>query len=398
MERVMALLPEVRRARRYGIQPQICGCRVCSTLRRDEVLASVTRRKDTTLLFGVARVYAQSLTLAGYPTWTSLMNCDPAVLAEQFSAGGHKAVTTREVQRWQLHAGSYRANAPLLADWACAFPAGDTYLALDLEYDPDDAGVWLIGACLVAGEDRTWKFYWADSAREQIENLRNLARLVARHSGLPVVTWSGVSADIPILRKASELHRLGPILDGLFGNHVDAYQWTVDNLRLPVPGLGLNDVAAYFGVPRLSDVRDGLQALLLYQQYLHTKSPELKERLINYNRDDLEALISVTGHIREIATVAEGRVQGGASDANPRRRPQFTRSNRANDTVHAELGLVPRGPKGGPERRYRAVYAAYRLKALGRNPGGCDPTRKAAHEYALEVVRLEFPDFHPRWS
>ena len=28
MERVMALLPEVRKARRYGVQPQICGCRV----------------------------------------------------------------------------------------------------------------------------------------------------------------------------------------------------------------------------------------------------------------------------------------------------------------------------------------------------------------------------------
>ena len=82
-DEVQRILKEVRHARRYGVQPRICGCVVCRELRGDEVLAATLQRKDLTLIFGVGRDYAEPWrTLASLttticlPRITSRCRCD----------------------------------------------------------------------------------------------------------------------------------------------------------------------------------------------------------------------------------------------------------------------------------------------------------------------------------
>jgi predicted RecB family nuclease len=145
IERVTRLLPEILRAREYGVQPQVCGCDVCRTVLRDEILAAVARTKHPSLLFGVGRTYARLLAELGFPTWTSVLKADPEVLAERFRSARHYSVTPAEIRRWQLHGHSYRKKKPLLADDASPFPVGEHFLTLDLEYDTVGDDIWLIG-------------------------------------------------------------------------------------------------------------------------------------------------------------------------------------------------------------------------------------------------------------
>ena len=71
---------------------------------------------------------------------------------------------------------------------------------------------------------------------------------------LPVVTWSGPSADIPQLANAAArwkmvgwrtLHNWLPELER---RHVDLCRLVREHLALPIPRLGLKEVAAYLGV------------------------------------------------------------------------------------------------------------------------------------------------------
>jgi predicted RecB family nuclease len=203
-----------------------------------------------------------------------------------------------EVSRWRQHAHSYAAGQPITFDLlAAAVPVGKSFIVLDLEYDPEPGEpgslIWLVGACVVDGDTQEHLVLWADSTEDEERNLRALAELVRRRPAVPVVTWAGNGAEAPRLRAAVEHSRAPLGLDPLFERHVDLYAYARRHVRLPIPSLSLKDVAEYFGIPRLSGVVDGLQALLLHEQYRRTHDAALRDHLIDYNRDDLDALVGV---------------------------------------------------------------------------------------------------------
>ena len=74
--------------------------------------------------------------------------------------------------------------------------------------------IWLIGTCFVEpGDKRSYKFFWANNRRDQGRNLRRLAALIDAHPDVPVVTWSGTSAELPLLDRVTQRHRLGSLFD-----------------------------------------------------------------------------------------------------------------------------------------------------------------------------------------
>jgi predicted RecB family nuclease len=302
-EEVLRLVEQVREARRRGVRLRICGCNVCSRVRREEVHQAAIQSKDLTLIFGIGRVYARVLEDLGVATWEDLLRCDVQAVAASFRARGYQPVSVMEVSRWRQHAHSYAAGRPVVFDLlatdadADAVPVGESFIALDLEYDsePGEPGslIWLVGACIVDGDIQEHVVLWADTTDDEERNLRALGELVRRRPAVPVVTWAGNGAERPRLRAVVECSRVPLGLDPLFERHVDLYAYARRHVRLPIPSLSLKDVAEYFGIPRFSGVADGLQALLLHGQYRRTGDAVLRDRLIDYNRDDLDALVGI---------------------------------------------------------------------------------------------------------
>jgi predicted RecB family nuclease len=143
---------------------------------------------------------------------------------------------------------------------------------------------------------------WTDNAEGEARILTELGALIRANPGLPVVTWAGHCADIPELQKAiGREPALQASLAGLFSRHVDMFLFARDNVRLPIPELSLKEVASYFGIPRISSIAGGFRARMMYAQYQQSRETSLRERLIDCNRDDLDAL---TGVIREFQSLA----------------------------------------------------------------------------------------------
>jgi len=116
-----------------------------------------------------------------------------------------------------------------------------------------------------------------------------------------VVTWNGNGADIPQLRIAIKRHNLRQGLDQIESRHLDLYQDASKSLRLPILELALKPVASYFAIPKVSRIRDGLEAMMWFQQYRKSQDEserdKIKTKLVDYNREDLEALVGVAEHI-----------------------------------------------------------------------------------------------------
>ena len=72
-------------------------------------------------------------------------------------------------------------------------------------------------------------------------------------------------------------------------------------MRLPIPELGLESVATYYGIPKLSLISDGFEAQWRYAEYRTCRAKgrrrALKAHLIEYNHGDLEALAGIAEHL-----------------------------------------------------------------------------------------------------
>jgi predicted RecB family nuclease len=256
------------------------------------------RTCDVTLIFGVGRTYASVLEAkCSIRTWKRLINCDEEEVSDIFRSVGYHMVTPAVVAKWKLHAQAYSTALPALRVQPVPFPVGDAYLALDLEYD-EASHVWLIGAYVVSGTDCTHILGWGDDDHQEKKALRTLMKVVTANAHLPVVTWSGTSADIPVLVKAGQRSRVN--VEPLLERHVDLYTWVDANLRLPIPRFGLTEVAAYFGIPRVSAISGGLEAVTKYRRCVATGDVALREQLLDYNRDDLDCLVGVVHHLRAL--------------------------------------------------------------------------------------------------
>jgi predicted RecB family nuclease len=328
LQKVRRLVEQIRRARRKGVRPRICRCPVCSGPRRNEIHQAATQRKDVTLIFGIARHYAQVLEDLGVATWEDLLHSDVPTLTASFRAQGYPTITAMEICRWQQHARSYKLGHPVtfndLATSAAAdFPIGGPFIALDLEYDSEhdepESLIWLVGACVVDGDRQERLNLWADSPKDEEHNLRALGELARDHPTLPVVTWAGDGAEVPQLWAATKRRGIGPDLDSLLERHIDLFVYVRRHVRLPIPHLGLKDVAAYFGIPRLSSVASGLAARSLHDRYRRTRDRRLRDRLIDYNRDDLDALVGVSQQLAQLIDPAIGVSPGVSPPAITRR-------------------------------------------------------------------------------
>lgn len=292
-DNVMTYIGRVRYGRLNGVRPRVCRCQLCRGSRRHEVLAAAHEVEDVTLINGIAVPRADRLTEIGIYTWRHLL----ATEAEEIRAclATHRDhVGLREIGRWKHHARAYDQRAPVT--FGPAPQIGTKFIALDLEY-VNASQIWLAGVAIVDDARIEYHLIWSATAGEQRDGLLELVQLLQEHTGLPLVTWAGESADVPVLRAALAAAGLPGLLDNVLATHIDLYQHALRSRRWPIPELGLKQLCELLKIDRVSTVRDGLQAQALYYQMTASTDPEerkqLRDRLGDYCRDDLDGLIEI---------------------------------------------------------------------------------------------------------
>lgn len=161
--------------------------------------------------------------------------------------------------------------------------------------------LWLAGVSVVTDGGMTHQFL-ADKESIASERLAVafLADVLGPHRDLPVVTWSGESADCPVLRKAAARCGMADPMEGRW--HVDLYRFAERALRLPTPRLKLKDLADYFQIPRRDDIESGTQAVMTFKRLVATSNGQqrrrLEKQLLDYNKDDIDVLVGVTDELR----------------------------------------------------------------------------------------------------
>jgi predicted RecB family nuclease len=311
-------LQAIRRGRLYPVRPRICNCRACRTLLRSEVLAATRQDHDLTLINGIARARADHLATAGIETWDDLLAADPRMIQRRLAARRDR-IGIDEVLRWRYHALSYRDDRPVTFGEPPTL--GPKFIALDLEYEIIGRRIWLIGVGIVDGDFVDHRVIWAEYADEERQALMDVADLVARHPETKIVTWAGITADMPALRAAAHRHGLQEALAPVFDRHLDLYAHADRTVRFPIPDLRLKDVSSYLELERASVVTDGFDAVQLYGRMGWEPDPArravLHARLTDYCTEDVDGLVEIARRFEQGFSEAEPPETTGCSPAAP---------------------------------------------------------------------------------
>jgi len=101
------LIAQLRRARRYGVKPRVCGCIACSGPLAEQVLRLTRRGKDLSMIWGIGPRYAEVLEGLGLGDYDALIDCDPRRIARDLRAR-RRFVGAEQVEQWRQHARAYQ--------------------------------------------------------------------------------------------------------------------------------------------------------------------------------------------------------------------------------------------------------------------------------------------------
>lgn len=314
-EQLKECLQGIRRGRLYGVRPRICRCRACRTLLHDDVIAATRQNHDVTLIDGIARPRADHLVTAGVATWDDLLTADLEMIRKHLAARGDH-VGIDEVLRWRYHARSYQDDRPVTFGQPPTL--GKKFIALDLEYEIIGRRIWLIGVGVVDGDDVQHRVIWAAAPDQERQALLELADLVVRHPDTKIVTWAGLTADMPALRGAADRHGLRQALSPVFRRHMDLYEHADRSIRFPIPELTLKAISSYLALERVSAVTDGFDAVQIYGRLMREPDPgrqaAISARLTDYCEEDVDELAQIARHLEQGFSESE-RLDNATSSA-----------------------------------------------------------------------------------
>ncbi|MHA1196510.1 MAG: TM0106 family RecB-like putative nuclease [Promethearchaeota archaeon] len=175
------------------------------------------------------------------------------------------------------------------------FNVGDAFF--DLEYMPDKEAPIIFSISLGIINDKKeldLKNWFADEPNLSSFIVNKFYEFLKKNQINVLSGWSIKSADIPQLKKVSKLPKNIKF--------VDVYQHLIKNFAFPTIYDGLKYITEYlfdYDFTTNLNIRNGLQAISLYQQFLESKNLEFKNAIIKYNNLDVIQTFNIVKWINE---------------------------------------------------------------------------------------------------
>lgn len=243
----------------------------------------------------------------------------------------------------------------------------------DMEGDPFFAGgglEYLFGVTLRAGagEERTpFVSFWGDDrAAEKVAFEAFVDFVTARYHAAPnlhVFHYANYE-KAALIRLAGRHATRGAEIDMLLeaGVFVDLYNVVRQALQCSTDSYSIKAIERFYRPPRTAAVHDAIASVLEFERYRGCGDPQLRERILEYNRDDCESTLDLYDWLR--ARRDEYRAAGGAIVAalpEPELDEKKLADREAREAEHAALVAALGG--GPAERRLATLLDYHRTEA-----------------------------------
>jgi predicted RecB family nuclease len=264
-----------------------------------------------------------------------------------------------------------------------------TPVYLDVEGMPDRDVYYLIGARVVTAHGPAQHQFWANDAAEEKHIWQELVDLLATIPDPQIIHYGSYEKDF--LKRMQDRYGAPPQASttGMaIQRGVNLLSLIFAQIYFPTYSNGLKEIGRYLGFHWPEGVGSGLESIVWRSRWEVSRDPEEKQRLLDYNRLDCEALERVTGALLNLVRDApsEGRLpQHDVVRASDIRREGLYKFKR-NAFVIPDLEVINRAAYWDYQRE--RVYVKSSHKAKGRS-------RRKANRRSVVTLRpnttIEYP-------
>ncbi|MBI1956147.1 MAG: TM0106 family RecB-like putative nuclease [Acidobacteria bacterium] len=177
-------------------------------------------------------------------------------------------------------------------------PAGEQ-IFLDIETDHVQSYIWLIG--VYSERDGSLRQFFAEHPQKEREILEAFVDYAEQKQRAVFLSVSGSHFDRCVILNRLKEHGLS----GHFHGQIeDIYQALENCVALPICTLQLKDVAACLGFQYRHPDLSGKAMPSEYEKYMRTRKPSQRNKLLEYNEDDVMSMRHVVRRLIEICSVS----------------------------------------------------------------------------------------------
>jgi predicted RecB family nuclease len=225
-------------------------------------------------------------------------------------------------------------------------PRNPVELFLDFEGVPDRDSYYLAGLLVCRGSEAEYESFWADGATGEAAMWSALIERLAAFPDSPVYHYG--SYEKKAFATLAKRHRSG---DTLSDRLVNVASSVYGKVYFPVRSNGLKSLGLLVGATWTDPQASGLQSLVWRHKWERTRDERFRQALIQYNREDCEAVQLLVNRLDQIR-------QDAASDpsiefaSRPKRH-----ATEAGKAIHGQFegysSQRRRSPKGGKSTSVR---------------------------------------------
>jgi predicted RecB family nuclease len=221
----------------------------------------------------------------------------------------------RQVQKVQRHYHALQALAirdkRVYVFGTPELPASPVRIYLDMEGDPDEGYVYLIGMIVVQGETETRHSFWAESKKQEVRIFEEFLAEVCKYENFLAFSY-GDYERVFLRRLRKRAKRKAPV-DRVLKALVNTLSLIYSHVYFPSYSNGLKDVGACLGCSWTEAKASGTQSLVWRIRWETTHAEEWKRTLITYNLEDCSALRRVTEYIYAARAIVDLAVESRPS-------------------------------------------------------------------------------------
>ena len=197
-------------------------------------------------------------------------------------------------------------------------PSSPVRIYVDMEGDPDENYVYLIGMIVVRDGTETRHSFWADSKEQEPQIFEAFLGEVAKYEDASVFCYGAYErAFLKRMRKQAKRKAVADrVLNALFNILSVIYS----HVYFPTYSNGLKDIGRCLGCSWSEPDASGIQSIVWRRRWESTGSDEWKQKLTTYNLEDCAALRKVTEAVYAVVDVTPSLRSGTSSDRRAARR------------------------------------------------------------------------------
>ncbi len=243
---------------------------------------------DVSLIYRISQADQRRLYDVGVKTVENLAKADPDWLQSQLEDWPYDKIVRFSNQARALVSGQpliYRK--PIL-------PTVRYDVYFDIESDPLRDIDYLLGFCIKDNQTgkSEYKYFLAQDKEHEPEIWTRFLEYLDGLEDFVIYHYAFYERQV-FDRLASRYGAPAALVEKFKENTVDLHLKLVDTAILPIYFYSLKDVAGYLGYKWDNPRAGGAESVVWYHEYLEKKDPEIMQRILRYNEDDVRATMTI---------------------------------------------------------------------------------------------------------